>query len=123
MPIAAAVALIQPVIVPADPAKGRYVSALSNVSVDLVFAYPINCPNNSCGGKRGCRSDHGFYCTTSSGTCQTSKCIQSARQNSKGRTGRSDRFLGCGVTRRARERQSVVETEVHDIQLYVRPHI
>ncbi|PYT15533.1 MAG: hypothetical protein DMF51_06520 [Acidobacteria bacterium] len=73
--IIAAIALIQTIIAPSVPAQSPYMSALSNISVDSVFAYPINCPNNSCGGKKGCRSDHGFYCTTSGGTCQTSKCI------------------------------------------------
>jgi len=44
MAIIAAVALIQTVIAPSAPAQGPYVSALSNVSVDLVFAYPDQLP-------------------------------------------------------------------------------
>jgi hypothetical protein len=73
--VVAVMALIQMVLVPAAPAVGPYVSALSGVPVDAAYAIPINCPNNSCGGKKGCRSDHGFYCDFSSGTCRTSKCL------------------------------------------------
>jgi hypothetical protein len=73
--IVAVIALLQMVLVPSAPAHNPYVSALSNVSVGSTYAVPINCPNNSCGGKKGCRADHGFYCTISSGSCQTSKCI------------------------------------------------
>jgi len=73
--VIAVVALIQVALVAPPPAGNPYASALSNVSVGSAYAFPINCPNNSCGGKKGCRSDHGFYCTTSSGGCQTSKCL------------------------------------------------
>ena len=73
--IVAVIAVIQMTLAPSAPAHTPYVSALSNLSVGSAFAFPINCPNNSCGGKKGCRSDHGFYCTTSSGSCQTSKCL------------------------------------------------
>ncbi len=73
--VVAVIALIPMALAPSAPAQNPYVSPLSNVSVGSAFAIPINCPNNSCGGKKGCRSDHGFYCDTSSGTCQTSKCL------------------------------------------------
>jgi len=73
--IVAVIALVQMAVVASSPAHNPYVSALSNVSVGSAYAIPINCPNNSCGGKKGCRADHGFYCDTSSGTCQTSKCL------------------------------------------------
>jgi hypothetical protein len=73
--IVAVVALIQLTLAPSAPAQSPYASALSNLSAGPAFAYPINCPNNSCGGKKGCRSDHGFYCTLSNGSCQTSKCL------------------------------------------------
>ena len=73
--IVAVVALVQTLVAPSAPAGNPYVSALSNLSVGSTYAVPINCPNNSCGGRKGCRADHGFYCTTSGGTCQTSKCI------------------------------------------------
>ena len=73
--IVALVALVQIALAPSAPVSNPYASALSNISVGPALAFPINCPNNSCGGKKGCRSDHGFYCTTSSGSCQTSKCI------------------------------------------------
>jgi hypothetical protein len=73
--IVAVIALFQMTLAPSTPSQNPYVSALSSVSVGTVLAYTINCPNNSCGGKKGCRSDHGFYCDTSSGTCQTSKCL------------------------------------------------
>jgi hypothetical protein len=73
--IVAVIALVQTALVPSAPAHNPYVSALSSVSVGSTYAIPINCPNNSCGGKKGCRADHGFYCDTSSGTCQTSKCL------------------------------------------------
>jgi len=73
--VIAVVALVQMALVAPQPAGNPYASALSTVSVGAAYAVPINCPNNSCGGKKGCRSDHGFYCTFSSGTCQTSKCL------------------------------------------------
>lgn len=73
--VVAVVALIQVALVATPPAGNPYVSALSNVSASAAYAAPINCPNNSCGGKKGCRADHGFYCTISGGSCQTSKCL------------------------------------------------
>jgi hypothetical protein len=73
--IVAVIALIQMTLAPSAPVQNPYGSALSNISVGQTFAFPINCPNDSCGGKKGCRSDHGFYCTNSNGSCQTSKCI------------------------------------------------
>jgi hypothetical protein len=73
--IIAAIALIQTMSAPSTTTRSPYLSALSNLSVGPVFAFPIDCPNKSCGGKKGCRSDHGFYCDTSSGSCQTSKCL------------------------------------------------
>jgi len=73
--IVAVIALVQMALAPSAPAHNPYVSALSTLSVGSTYAIPINCPNNSCGGRKGCRSDHGFYCDTSSGICQTSKCL------------------------------------------------
>lgn len=73
--VLAVVALIQVALVAPSPAGNPYASALSTVSVGAAYAFPINCPNNSCGGKKGCRADHGFYCTTSSDGCATSKCL------------------------------------------------
>jgi len=73
--VLAVVALIQVTLVAPSPTGNPYASALSNVSVGAAYAFPINCPNNSCGGKKGCRADHGFYCTTSGGGCATSKCL------------------------------------------------
>jgi hypothetical protein len=74
--IAAVAALAAGLLAPSVPAHGPYASALSSLSVGSAYAVPINCPNNSCGGKKGCRADHGFYCTIASdGSCQNSKCI------------------------------------------------
>ena len=73
--VIAVVALVQAALVATPPSGNPYVSALSNVSASAAYAVPINCPNNSCGGKKGCRSDHGFYCTLSGSGCQTSKCL------------------------------------------------
>lgn len=73
--IVAVIAVALAALAPSSPAQNPYASALSNITVGSSYAVPINCPNNSCGGKKGCRADHGFYCTTSSGSCQTSKCI------------------------------------------------
>ena len=73
--IVAVTALVLAALAPSVPAHNPYISALSIVSIGSTYAVPINCPNNSCGGKKGCRADHGFYCTLSGGTCQTSKCL------------------------------------------------
>lgn len=73
--VIAVVALIQVALVAPSPTGNPYASALSNVSVGSAYAVPINCPNNSCGGKKGCRADHGFYCTLSGSGCETSKCL------------------------------------------------
>jgi len=73
--IVAVTALVLTALAPSVPAHSPYVSPLSSVSIGSTYAIPINCPNNSCGGKKGCRSHHGFYCDTSSGSCQTSKCL------------------------------------------------
>ena len=73
--LVALVAVAQALVAPAAPAHHPYASALSTVSVGTAYAAPINCPNNSCGGKKTCRADHGFYCTVSNGVCSTSKCI------------------------------------------------
>ena len=73
--IVAVTGLALTALAPSVPAHNPYVSALSSVSIGSTYAIPINCPNNSCGGKKGCRADHGFYCTLSGGTCQTSKCL------------------------------------------------
>lgn len=67
--------LAQAVLAPATTAPGPYLSALSSLTVGATTAAPINCPNNSCGGKKGCRSDHSFYCTLDATGCQTSKCL------------------------------------------------
>jgi hypothetical protein len=71
----AVIALLLAVTAPSADTPNPYGSALSSVAIGSAYAIPINCPNNSCGGKKGCRADHGFYCDTSSGTCQTSKCL------------------------------------------------
>lgn len=73
--VVAVIALLYAFAAPTAGTSNPYVSALSSVSIGSAYAVPINCPNNSCGGKKGCRADHGFYCDTSSGTCQTSKCL------------------------------------------------
>jgi hypothetical protein len=73
--VVAVIALLHAATVAPAGTRNPYVSALSNVAIGSTYAVPINCPNNSCGGKKGCRADHGFYCDTSSGTCQTSKCL------------------------------------------------
>jgi hypothetical protein len=53
--VVAVVALIQVALVAPSPAGNPYASALSNVSVGVAYAFPINCPNNSCGGERRLR--------------------------------------------------------------------
>ncbi len=70
------IAAVHAVVAPTLPVNDPYMSALSDITAGAAMAIPINCPNNSCGGKKGCRSDHGFYCTLGTGgSCATSKCL------------------------------------------------
>ena len=74
---AVALAILAAIVLVGSPAQGPgpYLSALADGAVTSAFAVPINCPNNSCGGKKGCRADHGFYCTLSGTSCENSKCL------------------------------------------------
>ena len=65
----------QALLAPSASVPGPYLSALSSLTVGATTAAPINCPNNSCGGRKGCRSDHSFYCTLGSTGCTTGKCL------------------------------------------------
>ena len=74
--LVAVVAALHAAVAPNLPVNHPYMSALSDVTASSAMAVPINCPNNSCGGRKGCRSDHNFYCTIdASGACNTSKCL------------------------------------------------
>jgi len=70
------VAAVHAAVAPTLPVNNPYMSALASINAGAAMAIPINCPNNSCGGKKGCRADHGFYCTLGTdGSCATSKCL------------------------------------------------
>lgn len=74
--VIAVVAALHAALAPSLPVNSPYLSALSDITGGAVMAIPINCPNNACGGKKGCRSDHGFYCTIdAAGGCSNSKCL------------------------------------------------